>query len=144
MRREEAEQLIGTLVSAWTAWRGAYAGELIEPVPSRPWRGKVRVQFVVELPMGDRARILKPGEILEVGGVNIKPFDGVPLTWQRSIEHLLAHAEQFLADWEKRSAEASYHMRGEAGGIEYTKRMVANIRRQIAENTADPSTTPSQ
>jgi hypothetical protein len=131
MTRSEGEALIGKLVTAWTAWRGTYVGELVEVLPTRPWRGKIRVVCIGELPAGEFARLIPAGEILEVGGVNIKPFEGTVLSWDESAIDLLAGLERFVSDWERRSAEATQHMRGEASGIAYAKRCLDNVRRQL-------------
>lgn len=79
MNRQEAEAMIGQQVSAWTAANGIYAGELIEVLPYRPWRGKVKVTGVqtaacFETARGTRQRRgFRPGDVIEVGGVNIQP-----------------------------------------------------------------------
>ena len=56
---------------------GSYVGVLKEVVPNRPWRGRVRLDGVLECwciigPGGSR-RGLRLGEVYEFGGVNIKP-----------------------------------------------------------------------
>lgn len=68
-------RLVGTRVQAWTSANGVYSGTLVEVIPSRPWRGRVLIDGVVEpacpWEMGKVRRGKRPGETIEVGGVNI-------------------------------------------------------------------------
>jgi hypothetical protein len=77
MRIQEAQQLIGSSVSAWTAMNGMYVG-VLESVQGRPWRGSVRITGILtpasHLQHGQVCRRgFRVGEQLEVGGSNIKP-----------------------------------------------------------------------
>lgn len=79
MNRQEAEKLVGKKVVAWTAANGYYVGELVAVLPNRPWRGRVRITGVLdcatpwEIGRLKQRRGFRPGEEVEVGGVNIKP-----------------------------------------------------------------------
>jgi hypothetical protein len=78
MKREEALQLVGQQVSAWTAANGEYVGTLLEVLPTRPWRAKVLITGVLSSAThyergGVCRRGFRPGEELEVGGSSIKP-----------------------------------------------------------------------
>lgn len=82
MTRHDAEKLIGTRVEAWTSANGIYIGTLIEVIPCRPWRGKIHITSVgvaavpYDITRGARQRKgFRPGDIIEVGGVNVKPCD---------------------------------------------------------------------
>ena len=77
MLRQEAQQLIGTSVTAWTALNGTYVG-VLENVHASPWRGTVRITGILtpasHLQHGKVCRRgFRVGEILEVGGTNIHP-----------------------------------------------------------------------
>jgi hypothetical protein len=77
MRIKEAQQLIGSSVSAWTAMNGTYVG-VLESVQGSPWRGGVRITGILtpasHLQQGQVCRRgFRVGEQLEVGGSNIKP-----------------------------------------------------------------------
>jgi hypothetical protein len=77
MRIKEAQQLIGTSVSAWTAMNGTYVG-VLESVQGSPWRGSVRITGILSpashLQHGQVCRRgFRVGEQLEVGGSSIKP-----------------------------------------------------------------------
>jgi hypothetical protein len=80
MTRSEAEKLIGSRVQAWTSMNGVYCGMLEEVIPSRPWRGVVRIDGILSPPVtfefGRRPRRgFRVGETIEVGGVNISPTE---------------------------------------------------------------------
>ena len=51
LTRDEAEKLVGKTVHCWSALNGCYVGELLEVVPSRPWRGRVKILAVTEYPV---------------------------------------------------------------------------------------------
>lgn len=78
MRRKEAERLIGTRVSAWTAANGEYVGILRE-VKGSPWRAVVEITGILrpactfEVGRSVQRRGFRPGEMIEVGGVCCKP-----------------------------------------------------------------------
>lgn len=100
MTRQEAQKLIGKTVFAWTGLRGCYIGELIEVLPTRPWRGKVKILAVVEYPvqglganrMFRERRPAHFGEVWEFGGINIKPYEGEVPDYQASLETALRQA----------------------------------------------------
>lgn len=91
MKRQEAEALIGTRVTAWTALNGVYTGTLIA-VAGVPWRGRVRIDGVLELPtlwqVGRSGRRLgfRPGEEIEVGGSSILPEAPEGRTYLEALE----------------------------------------------------------
>lgn len=98
MTRDEAEKLIGKTVHCWSALNGCYIGELLEVLPSRPWRGRVKILAVTEYPVqglsdfrpGFRAR--KPagyGEIRDFGGINIKEYCGEVPDYKASLVQVL-------------------------------------------------------
>jgi hypothetical protein len=77
MRLKEAQALIGTRVSAWTAMNGTYVG-ILQSVEGSPWRGRVRITGILtpasHLQHGQVCRRgFRVGEELDVGGSNIKP-----------------------------------------------------------------------
>jgi hypothetical protein len=81
MRIKEAQALIGSQVSAWTALNGVYVGTL-ESVFGSPWRASVKITGVLEpashLQHGKVCRRgFRVGEQLEVGGSNIKATTAV-------------------------------------------------------------------
>lgn len=82
MNREQAQQLVGKRVSAWTAANGIYTGELVQVISRRgkPWRGRVRIDGVLEPAcVFERGRAgrrgFRPGAEIEVGGSSIQPHD---------------------------------------------------------------------
>lgn len=97
MIRQEAQKLVGKTVFAWTGLRGCYIGELIEVLPTRPWRGRVKILAVVEYPvqglganrMFRERRPARFGEVWEFGGINIKPHEGEMPDYQASLENAL-------------------------------------------------------
>lgn len=102
MNKAEAIELIGKPVEAWTAANGVYAGTLVEVVAKKgsPWRGIVKIESVwspaQHFERGDVCRTGKrPGETIEVGGVNIKPIESVgePVDYLEILERDLANLE---------------------------------------------------
>ena len=81
MNRKEAEKLIGTRVQAWTAANGTYVGTLTGVIPAAKWRGTILITGVLapahhfEYGRGIVRRGFRPGQTIEVGGVNISPSD---------------------------------------------------------------------
>ncbi len=96
MLRAEAEGLIGSRVSVWTAANGTYVGELVEVVPHRPWRGRLRITGVLkvachwEVGRGVCRRGFRPGEEIEAGGSSIEPTDQEGVTYLEALGHELA------------------------------------------------------
>lgn len=113
MTRQEAEKLIGKTVFAWSGLRGCYLGELVEVLPARPWRGRVRILAVVEYPVqglsavGPRQfrerRPARFGEVWEFGGINIKLYEGEIPDYRASLEAALRYEisklEEMERDW---------------------------------------------
>lgn len=82
MNRHEAEQLVGTRVEGWTSSNGIYSGVLTKVISGngRPWRGVVLIDSVFQLAQHFEngsvcRRGYRPGEEIEVGGVNISTTD---------------------------------------------------------------------
>ena len=92
MRRQEAELLVGKPVQAWTSANGIYVGELVEVIRSAKWRGKVRITGVLkvatpyEIGRLKQRRGFRPGDIIEVGGINIKPTDVTGTTYLGALQ----------------------------------------------------------
>lgn len=108
MRREQALQRIGTKVAAWTAMNGIYVGILQEVTEHRPWRGKVLITGVLECAATyDVTRSMRagfrPGDVIEVGGVNIKDAEGSGTSYlaalQRQLRELESYSETSRAQW---------------------------------------------
>lgn len=85
MRRDEALTLREKPVTAWTATNGEYIGILERLIIEyrKPWRGKVRIKAVLDPPIdifgGPHAHprfAFVYDALIEVGGTNIKPYDG--------------------------------------------------------------------
>jgi hypothetical protein len=82
MRRKEAEKLIGGRVFVWTSLNGEYVG-VLEEVFASPWRGRVRITGVIKpavvhdltRPDDRQRRGFRPGDLIEAGGVSIKPTE---------------------------------------------------------------------
>jgi hypothetical protein len=64
MRRKEAEKLIGQRVEAYTGSWGAYIGILEEIIDARPFRAKVRITEVLQVP--EFKPVLREGKIITV------------------------------------------------------------------------------
>lgn len=101
MTRREAERHVGKTVFAWSGLRGCYPGELVEVLPTRPWRGRVKILAVVEYPVqglspvrrGFRER--RParfGEVWEFGNSSIYPHEGEVPDYRASLEAALRQA----------------------------------------------------
>lgn len=95
MLRAEAEKLVDEKVEIWTSFWGVYIGTLLEVLPTRPWRAKVRVEAIKEFPIQglDRPggywctrRPFEEGRVTEVGGVNVRPYAGEILPYQQSLK----------------------------------------------------------
>jgi hypothetical protein len=103
MTRQEAEQLIGERVFAWTAANGEYVGTLVE-VKGRPWRGVVFVTGVVspatpwEAGRFSQRRGFRPGDRIEVGGVNIKLTTERGRTYLDCLRTVLTNYEEWARD----------------------------------------------
>lgn len=112
MLRADAKKLEGTLVEAWTPAWGEYVGTLIEVTDDRPWRGKVAIQYIKKYPISGLSspagnwvnrHPFYEGRIVEVGGVNIKPYTGeLPSDYDTSLvqalETEISKYENYIAD----------------------------------------------
>lgn len=101
MNRKEAEKLIGTHVSAWTAANGCYVGTLIEVTNNKPWRGKVKITGVTQIAtpyeVGRRfqRKGFRPGDVIEVGGMNIKPTTVTGISYLDGLRSELSRYEDY-------------------------------------------------
>ena len=110
MNKAEAQALVGQRVSAWTASSGVYVGTLAEVISEkgRPWRGRVRITGVLEVAChwqigcsGPIRKGFRPGDEIEVGGVNIKLTTAEGTTYTAALETSIAK----LRDWIERDPE---------------------------------------
>lgn len=104
MNKAEAQALLGSQVEAWTAANGTYVGELVEVLPTRPWRAKVRVAGVLraaqhyELSGGVCRRGFRAGEVIEVGSSSVKPApDAVGTDYMSALQQALGDSERWYA-----------------------------------------------
>lgn len=93
MNKVEAQQIVGKRVSAWTAASGVYVGFLKEIISEkgRPWRGVIEITGVLKIAQHfEREKIcrrgFRPGESLEVGGINIKLTEAVGTDYKTLLE----------------------------------------------------------
>lgn len=99
MKRKEAQQLVGKLVTAWTGLNGEYLGILRNLITEKgmPWRGNVEILAVLRYPTtglgrgGFRHRKpLEKGIIRDFGGVNISLWRGkVAPDYDESVKNTL-------------------------------------------------------
>lgn len=81
MNRQEAEKLIGQKCLAWTSANGEYVGILEEVIPKRPFRAKIRITGVLspacvfDVTRFTPRKGFRPGDSIEIGGVNLKTTD---------------------------------------------------------------------
>ena len=108
MNKIEALKIVGRRVTAWTSMNGVYTGVLKEVIarPRRPWRGIVVIDGVLEVaafqnrgigarPIDRQRRGFRPGEELEVGGVNINRTEDAGLTYLEALKQELAKLEEW-------------------------------------------------
>lgn len=122
MNRDQARVYLGKRVSAWTAVNGTYVGTLLVIIHTRPWRGVVEITGVddVALPFEygrkTQRRGFRPGELLEVGGVNIEPTTYAGTSYLHALERELESnkrrmssddlfAKRYCELWEKTDEE---------------------------------------
>lgn len=81
MTRDEALLALHQTFGIWTGLNGCYVGTLEEviQVPRKPWRAKLRITGVLGVAQHAHQghacrRGFRPGETMEVGGINIKPL----------------------------------------------------------------------
>jgi hypothetical protein len=112
MNKAEAQALVGQKVTGWSPTWGVYAGTLVEVLPRRPWRGKVRIEAVLAYPcqIGEGLGRLpfKEGDIKEFGHSSI---DRIPpeLVAQASLSYgdsLRPALEETIAAMERQIAWA--------------------------------------
>lgn len=104
MKRKEAEKLIGTRVEAWTSMNGSYIGTL-EEVFGSPWRGRVRITGVVKPAVvydltrrgSPQRRGFRPGQVIEVGGMSIKPTEEEGASYLEALRRELEIFEKWNA-----------------------------------------------
>jgi len=103
MNKNQASQLLGEYVSAWTATKGEYVGKLVEVIAfkGKPWRGLVEVETIIGLPDFTRyeKKPFKKGDIIEVGGVNIKEYNDEIPDYEENWYKLLKHQRHFLENY---------------------------------------------
>lgn len=105
MDKAEALALLGRQVQAWTASNGIYVGELVQVLPTRPWRAQVRVCGVIsaaqhfEFARGACRRGFRVGEVVEVGHSSIKPALGPAGTdYLGALQRALSDNERWYAE----------------------------------------------
>ena len=85
MRQSEAPQYIGKPVTAFTSLWGKYVGILVEMDERHPYRAKVEIKAVLVYPHVSpfmfKGKVtgrkpLKYNFVLDVGAINVKPYDG--------------------------------------------------------------------
>lgn len=130
MRRQDAIDLVGTYVTAWTAANGQYVGILEEVTHHRPWRARVRITGVLnpaqafEVGRVHPRRGFRVGELIEVGGGNCKPAEheevGMGVDYAEAVDweirHLESHEQQILASSEDHQSGYLWAIRGELDG----------------------------
>lgn len=138
MTRQAAQALIGTRVEAWTAANGIYVGTLVE-VRGSPWRGTVEIDGVLrpadfEYGRPRPRRGFRPGERLEVGGINIRP------TTERGISYLsaLVAAREHLRGVQHRLPRPSYHHQLLTDTLDYLEQQINAEFQQPEAQSHDP------
>lgn len=110
MNKIDAQALVNQRVSAWTASSGVYVGSLVEVITQKgsPWRGRVLITGVLEVAChweigcsGPIRKGFRPGDEIEVGGVNIKPTTADGTTYEAALESSIAK----LRGWIERDPE---------------------------------------
>lgn len=114
MNRNEANNLIGQQVEAWTAANGIYVGEFVEMLTprGRPWRAKVRITGVLSVADCEYARAgrqrmgFRIGDTIEVGNSSIRPTTETGVTYLEALQNRLAHVEADIARFTAAEANA--------------------------------------
>jgi len=102
VKRKDAEALLGSRVSVWTAMNGEYVGTLVDVVGS-PWRAKVQITGVLapaafEWSRGSRQRPgFRPGQVVEVGGASVRPTADPGTTYEQALRVAAEVAEASAA-----------------------------------------------
>lgn len=78
MTKTEALDLVGQKVTGWSPTWGVYAGTLVDILPRRPWRGKIRVEAVLAYPCQIGSPLgrlpFAEGTVKEFGHSSIEPI----------------------------------------------------------------------
>lgn len=153
MLKSEAQTLVGTRVSAWTAANGTYSGTLVEVLSEkgRPWRAKVLIDGVLavathfEIGKGAMRRGFRPGEEIEVGGSSISPCSTAGPSYAAALE---AEIEK-LTGWVERDPASRYaglHQQSAAALREILRREQARLETgvwptngQVFNSTSQPA-----
>ena len=101
MNKAEAQALVGRRVSVWTGASGTYVGVLEQVLPTRPWRGRVRIDGITAPAVCYEAgrpyrRGFRVGEEIVAGGTNIEPTEALGATDYPAL--LDEQADRFAAD----------------------------------------------
>lgn len=99
MRRNEAENIIGSLVITGMIKGGYYIGELIEVIPSKPFRANVKVKGVYEYPklynhntrplcFKEKVSVIAENEIVNTGN-SIKKYEEEFISYNYSLKRAL-------------------------------------------------------
>ena len=118
MKRSEAEKLIGELVITGYVNGGLYVGELLEIIPSKPFRALVKVKWIHTYPdlychntrgaFKDRVIIRKKDEIVETGN-RIKKYELHTVSYDESIKLSLQRYLENVEDCLKRYLKNDNH-----------------------------------
>lgn len=143
MKRQEALELVGKPVSAWTAANGVYAGTLVEVLPTRPWRAKVLISGVLKVAthyeLGATVRRgFRPGETIEVGGSSVRPLEADKAAEATDYLTALARERDQHQAWLERDPDGRYAWthKGSIGALEM-KIAEEQARLQAAVDRAD-------
>lgn len=121
MNRSEAEKLVGTKVKGWTATKGEYVGELVEVIPSRPWRGKVKITGFLRcvtpwvngaIPKVEYLRQI--GDVVEMGNSSIKPATEDEVS-REGVSHLdcLQEEKSRIEGWQENPNQKDVYWMGQ-------------------------------
>lgn len=135
MNREEARRLLGRRVSAWTAMNGSYVGKLVEILEpaGAPWRGRVRIDGVLEVwclfegGRGRQRKGLNLGQVYEFGGTNVEPAadDLRGMTKLEALKDEIKECERWLAIPDEACGRVTRNKN-------VPRQIIAEARRQIA------------
>ncbi len=100
MNKHQAKNYLNKPVHIWTATKGSYIGLLkeVKERKGKPWRGKVEVITITELPDRTRRKILpfSKGDIVEAGGINIISWNEEIPDYDSNFRKLLSLEREFL------------------------------------------------
>ncbi len=100
MNRNEAEQLMGSLVITGSIKGGLYIGELVEIIPSKPFRANVKIKGVLQHPelynhnttplcFKDTVTVLRENEIVNTGNSILK-YEDILVSYDDSLKNALS------------------------------------------------------